>query len=59
MRLRGKADVFNTDKIREATASSWACSGAAAQRDLNIGPEFSLEERLAETAAWYRKEGWL
>jgi nucleoside-diphosphate-sugar epimerase len=58
-RLRGKADKLNFDKIREATATSWACSAAAARRDLDFQPPKSLEERLSETVRWYRQAGWL
>ena len=59
MRLRGKSDTFNIDKIREATASSWACSGEAARRDLQLAPPPPLAERLAETIRWYREARWL
>jgi len=58
-RLRGKPDSFNIDKIREATASSWACSGEAARRDLGLEMPKSMQQRLAETVAWYREAGWL
>jgi nucleoside-diphosphate-sugar epimerase len=58
-RLRGKALWLNYDKIREALVTSWACSGEAAQRELDFTPPRSLAERMEETIAWYRTEGWL
>jgi nucleoside-diphosphate-sugar epimerase len=58
-RLRGRACSLNVDKIREATADSWACSCAAAQRDLSYVPRQSLGEQLRLTAQWYRQQGWL
>jgi dihydroflavonol-4-reductase len=58
-RLRGKALWLNYDKIREALVPSWACSGAAAERDLGFTPEKPLAERFAETVAWYKSHGWL
>lgn len=58
-RLRSKPDTFNLDKIREARAESWACSGELAARELGVKPIASLEERLASTVQWYRQNRWL
>ena len=58
-RFRGVPDVFGLDKIREATAGSWACSGDLARRELGWTPRRSLDERLRETAQWYRENHWL
>jgi nucleoside-diphosphate-sugar epimerase len=57
--LRGQAWYFNLDKAREARAGSWTCSGEAATRDLGFAVTASLEERLLQTAHWYREHGWL
>jgi nucleoside-diphosphate-sugar epimerase len=58
-RLRGVTTNLNLDKIREAMAGSWACSCAAAQRDLAFQPGQPLVEQLRATANWYRQHGWL
>jgi nucleoside-diphosphate-sugar epimerase len=58
-KLRGVPDELNYDKIREATAESWACSAEAAKRDLAFAPPKPLAERLAETIDWYRREKWV
>jgi len=58
-KLRGVPDELNYDKIREATAESWACSAEAAKRDLAFAPPKPLPQRLAETIAWYQREGWV
>jgi nucleoside-diphosphate-sugar epimerase len=58
-RLRGKADEVNLDKIREALASSWACSGEAARAELGFAPTRPLAERLQETIDWYVQEKWV
>jgi nucleoside-diphosphate-sugar epimerase len=58
-RFRGRANVFNRDKIREALADSWACSHEKAAAQLGFHPAGSLVERLRETIDWYRKERWL
>lgn len=57
--LRRRPMIFNLDKAREAVAGAWTCSSAALTRDTAWRPEKSLDERLAETAAWYRQRGWL
>ncbi len=57
--LRGQAWYFNLDKAREARAGSWTCSGAAAANDLGFAVTAPLEERLSQTAHWYREQGWL
>jgi nucleoside-diphosphate-sugar epimerase len=58
-KLRGQAWYFNLDKAREARAGSWTCSGAAAARDLGFAVTASLDQRLRQTAHWYREHGWL
>jgi nucleoside-diphosphate-sugar epimerase len=58
-RLTGSAQALNLDKIREAMVPSWACSGAAATRDIGLNPAMPLAERLQATAQWYLEHGWL
>lgn len=58
-RLRGEAAELNRDKIREACVTSWACSGAAAARDLQFTPPKSFADRVRETIDWYFENGWL
>ncbi len=58
-RLRGQAHYLNIDKIREAAAGSWICSAEKAARELGFAPAAPLDERLRQTAQWYRREGWL
>ncbi|MGV3485088.1 MAG: NAD-dependent epimerase/dehydratase family protein, partial [Planctomycetaceae bacterium] len=58
-RVQRKPRIVNFDKIREATAGSWICSPARARAELGFRPAASLEERLAQTAHWYRAQGWL
>ncbi|REJ87896.1 MAG: NAD-dependent epimerase/dehydratase family protein [Planctomycetota bacterium] len=58
-RLRGQASLVNFDKLREATAGGWTCSTARAERELGFEPPNGLDQRLRETAQWYRQAGWL
>ena len=58
-RLFGARDSFNIDKMREATAENWACSPAAAIRDLQFRPSAPLIDQFRRTAQWYRDNRWL
>jgi len=58
-RLRGRPSIVNLDKIREASAGDWTCSGDAAREQLGFQPQVPLAERLRQTAEWYREAGWL
>lgn len=58
-RVRGQPGFLNLDKIREAVAPGWECSDEKLRQQLGYQPGASLEDRFAETAAWYREQGWL
>ncbi len=58
-RARGRMQPLNLDKIREVTAGDWVCSGRKAAEELGFQVATPLEERVRQTAAWYRQEGWL
>jgi hypothetical protein len=51
--------VLNLDKVREAVASGWECSDQKLRSQLDYRPAAPLETRFAETAQWYRDQGWL
>lgn len=57
--MRGRPGLLNLDKVREALASGWECSDEKLRQQLGYQPAASLEDRFAETAAWYRENGWL
>jgi nucleoside-diphosphate-sugar epimerase len=54
-----RASMFNRDKVREAMASPWLCTAAKARRQLGFATPHSVAVRLAQTAEWYREQGWL
>lgn len=58
-RLRRKPHLLNFDKVREALAPGWVCSDEKIRNELGYRPAAPLEQRFAETVAWYRREGWL
>jgi nucleoside-diphosphate-sugar epimerase len=58
-KLLGKPMSLNRDKAREATAGHWTCSTATAKAELGFAPAAPLIERLRQTVAWYREQGWI
>jgi len=58
-RLRGRAPLLGIDKLREALQPRWTCETSLAARELAFRPRQALEEGIAQTARWYRAEGWI
>ncbi|MDP7018771.1 MAG: hypothetical protein QGG36_23425 [Pirellulaceae bacterium] len=58
-RIIRRSSVFNLDKIREATAASWAASNRWAKKLLEWEPAKPLRARLCETAQWHLANDWL
>jgi nucleoside-diphosphate-sugar epimerase len=57
--LAGKPSLISPDKLREATARSWAASAAKARSHLDFAPAASVDQRLRETGDWFRSNGML
>jgi nucleoside-diphosphate-sugar epimerase len=58
-RVRGRPALVNFDKVRETMARGWVCSDEKIRTSLGYAPQATLEERFAETVAWYREHSWL
>lgn len=54
-----RGNLLSVDKVREATAWSWACSSHKARSQLGLAPASPLDQRLHELAAWLREHRWL
>jgi dihydroflavonol-4-reductase len=50
---------FSLDKVKEIEAPAWTCSSEKARDVLGFEPYWTLERGLAQTAKWYRENGWL
>ncbi|MFM7244260.1 MAG: NAD-dependent epimerase/dehydratase family protein [Planctomycetaceae bacterium] len=57
--LVGKPSLVSPDKLREATARSWAASAGKARRHLGFAPAATIDDRLRETGDWFRANGLL
>jgi nucleoside-diphosphate-sugar epimerase len=58
-RITGKATVINTEKIKEFSAANWACTISPLTDDINFKANYTLEQGLTETIAWYKQKGWI
>jgi nucleoside-diphosphate-sugar epimerase len=58
-RVKGKPAILSRDKIREGRQRYWICDSARARRDFGFQPRLSMEDGVAQTAAWYREAGWI
>ena len=52
--LLGQATIISRDKLREATARSWAASAAKARDQLGFAAAAPIDDRLRETGDWFR-----
>jgi dihydroflavonol-4-reductase len=54
-----KPTLLNRDKVHEMRERAWLCCNQKAKDELAFSPRTGLEEGLALTADWYKKEAWL
>ena len=57
--LVGGAGVFSREKADEMLAEAWVCDLAGSEALLAPGEATTLASGTAETARWYRTQGWL
>ena len=58
-RLRGRPQIFSSQKVIEMLAPAWVASPEKAARLLGWNAQTPLDEALALTVRWYRDHGWL
>ena len=58
-RVRGKPQIFCSQKVIEMLAPAWVASPGKAQAMLGWRAATPLDEALALTVRWYRLNGWL
>jgi nucleoside-diphosphate-sugar epimerase len=57
--LRGRRMVINSRRYTELTAEGFACRVDRLRDRLGIIAQIDLDDGLAETARWYRQQGWI
>jgi len=58
-RVRRSAAILNRERVREIAQERWVCDSGGIMADAGFRPAYPVERGVPETAAWYRKEGWL
>ncbi len=57
--LSGKTSTLNRDKYRIMCQRNWVCDTTPTREELGFIPQYSLEEGVRETVAWYKANKWL
>lgn len=55
----GMTSTLNGDKYKIMKQRNWRCDISPAIQELGFTPQYSLEEGVKETIAWYKSEEWL
>lgn len=55
----GRHPALNLEKVRILESLNWKCDIKPLVEDFNFRPAYSLEQGVAESIEWYRREGWL
>jgi len=58
-KMTRKVYSLNRDKLNEIHADYWICSSAKAQAKLGFAPGYDLARGMADSIAWYKKQGWI
>jgi nucleoside-diphosphate-sugar epimerase len=57
-RVRGQVTQLAPNKAPELLAPAWTCSSTEIERCVGWRARIALADGLAETADWYRRQGW-
>jgi nucleoside-diphosphate-sugar epimerase len=57
--IRGRANIMNRQKVREAVQQAWTCDLAKTAKDLGFIARVPLEPGLELTWKWYREQKWI
>ena len=58
-RLTGRPGILSRDKVREIQAPGWVCTTEKIEKDLGFSAPTPLNQGVARTLDWYRRQGWL
>ncbi len=59
MRMTGKPQIFNLQKVSELKQTNWMMSIEKAKSVLGYEPEYSIKKGGKITYEWYLREGWI
>jgi len=58
-RVTKNPSPLNVEKVKELKCANWLCDASSFHIDMNFKANYSLEEGIAETVVWYKKEKWI
>ena len=58
-KFTGCTTAINSDKYHIMSQRNWICDTSSTRNELGFTPQYSLEEGVRETVAWYRANKWL
>ena len=58
-KITGCTTAINRDKYHIMSQRNWVCDTSLTREELGFIPQYSLEEGVRETVAWYRANKWL
>ena len=58
-RIRGKAIILSSDKIKEAVVPGWVCDNRKLVRKLGFKPKYDIEKGVRNSVEFYLKAGWI
>lgn len=59
IKLTGKVNAVNKDKYHILKQRNWQCDIEPARRDFGYDPQWSLEDGVNASVAWYKENKWL
>ncbi len=57
--VSGQPVLLNWEKATDIVQDAWTCSISKAAKELGFKEDYSIEEGIRNTVAWYRQEGWM
>jgi nucleoside-diphosphate-sugar epimerase len=58
-RLTGRKVLLTPERVLNLRQPDWSCDDTRARHELGYAPAIDPQRGFAETAAWYREQGWL
>lgn len=58
-RLTRSSSIISRHKIKEMRQEGWVADTKLTCKKLHFAPDYTLDEAVAETAEWYKRNGWL
>ena len=58
-RIAGVSGALDWNKAKESISGPWICSSEKGRKQLGFRPEKTLQERLDQTAMWYKERAWI